>query len=151
MSRQDEMGTTQRSGEALPPIMREIPSPVRVDYANLPTAELRERFWGFMRNPLSDVAISLANAKISGQTVPNDLGELSPLVDAALGMRKAHGRNLSREDVATDLGVEVPDGFVPSFTLYLQAARIRPDDAAERRLITEIKNGVRRHIRAIRK
>lgn len=148
MTRQD----TSVAGQASHiPVMREIPAQPVPDYANMGTDELLSAFWGFMKNPLSDVAINLANVRVTGGTVPLDLGELTPLVNTALGLRKAHGRNIAPAKVTEDLAIEVPDGFVPSFTLYLQAARIRPDDAAERRLITDIKGSVRKKIRDSRK
>lgn len=123
----------------------------RVDYANMPTEQLIAAYWTFVRNPLSDIAIALANAKIAGQHVPSNLGDIGPHVETALGLRKAHGRNITTATVEAELNLSIPAGFTPSFTLYLQAARIKPDDMAERKTINDIKNAIRKRIRAIRK
>lgn len=122
----------------------------RVDYANMPTADLLGAFWGYAGNNLADVATQLVNTMGLG-AVQATQGDLQRLVIAGIGLRKAFGRMISRDDAGRDLGVNLPDGLSPSFTLYLQAVRLKPEDDADRKLAGEFKATVRKRIRSLRK
>jgi hypothetical protein len=135
---------------AVPQGMTPITTAGRVDYANMPTAELLGAYWAFAGNNLADVATQLVNTMGQG-AVQATQGDLQRLVIAGMGLRKAFGRMISRDDAGRDLGVNLPEGLSPSFTLYLQAVRLKPEDDADRKLAGEFKTIVRKRIRTLRK
>jgi hypothetical protein len=139
-------GSNKGKGKGKLPAVSSVP-----DYANMGAADLLGAFWGFIRNPLADTAALLVNTVGAG-SVAHVKGELSALVSVAIGMRKAYGRGIKVADIKRDLpALTIPDGFNPTFALYLSAAKLRPDDASERKTITEVKSAIRAKIRAERK
>jgi hypothetical protein len=121
------------------------------DYANMATPALLSAFWSFIGDVRADAIVSLVNAT-GGNSATLVTGELSALYSVALGLRKAYGRGVKSADVIADLpSVTIPDGFNPTFALYLSAAKLRADDANERKIAADVKSAIRAKIRDARK
>lgn len=115
-------------------------------YANMSNIDLLDSYWKFVSQPLSPAA-SMLVSQVGGEIVaPFITGELAKLVQTAVDLQKAYGRTFSPDEVAHDLEIAVPTGFIPQFTLYLQAAGIRTETPASRKVNNDIKNAIRRRI-----
>ncbi len=150
-----------KRGKRKGPVMREIKGVTRhtpalrlahvADYSHSKPGELFETFWTFAVNPLAQIAAMLVSTLGAEKAKPLTTGDLSALVDTAGGLQKAHGRNIKPEFVAQDLGMTVPDGFTPTFDIYLQVAKIRPDNNDTRGAAREVTSGVRAKLRKLLK
>jgi hypothetical protein len=124
----------------------------RIDYANLPTPQLRDAFWTFVSHRLAPIAAALANiSRTEEEARPVIQGDLVPLVAMAYGLAKAHGRNVSVGDLKSDVpDVACPPGYSPHFLLYLQAAGIKRDDVQDKATNVAIRKSLRKRIAEIR-
>jgi hypothetical protein len=121
------------------------------DYANMATADLLGAWAGYVKLPSSDAATAVVNT-LGAEAAAQTVGQLGAQCAICIGLRKAHGRNISSADIGKALpGVMVPAGFTPTFALLLQAVRIRPDDKAARDAATDFKRSVRDYVKALRK
>lgn len=122
-----------------------------LDYANLSPDELLASYWAFVFNPMSDVATVIVNTFDATQAMPIVNGKLAELVAVAFGLRKAYGRSIKVATIRTDLGIDLPDGYSPTFELYLSAARLRVNHAADRKTDNLVRKTIRDRVRKARK
>lgn len=120
------------------------------DFAHTNPKQLLGTYWNFVKNPLAGAAAMLVSGIGAGMALPNVQGELADLVQTASGLQKAHGRNIDPDVVGNDLDISIPQGFTPTFDLYLMAAGIRNETADERRVSGQIKGAIRRKIKDVR-
>lgn len=120
------------------------------DYANMSPVDLIAAWEGYVTSRKSDGVTTLLNTEGTG--IATELrGELATLASVAIGLRKAYGRGVKRDLVAKLLpGITIPENFNPTFGLFLSACRLRPDDAAERKVATEVRSALRARIRKLR-
>lgn len=135
------------------PVMREAEqrAAIALDYPNLSPDELLASYWGYVADPMSDVATALVNGFAETQALPVATGRLAELVSVAIGLRKAYGRSIKVATVRSDLGIDLPDGYNPTFALYLAAGRLRIDRAEDRKTDNAVRKAVRDRIRKIRR
>lgn len=132
-------------------VFREVSQPRLSDFSHASPADLLGRYWEFARNPLAGVAAMLVSTIGPAKALPNVTGPLQQVVELAGGLQKAHGRNIRGDIIGTDLSIALPDGYTPTFDLYLQAIGIREEDGDAREVSRSIKQAIRRKIRDLRK
>jgi len=121
------------------------------DYANMPTSDLIDAWSAYVRDVRSDIAtLAINTLGTTSDTLVK--GELAALVAVGIGLRKAYGRGIKRDVVAKLLpAVTIPADFNPTFGLFLSAAKLRADDASERKVMSDIRAGLRATIRTMRR
>lgn len=117
------------------------------DYANMSSDQLLAAFWSYASSDVADIATTAINTLGAGAAAMVR-GDLAAMVAVGIGLRKAYGRGV-KVGIVRDLlpTVTIPDGFNPTFALFLSAARLRPDDASERKVASEVRAGIRKVIR----
>lgn len=119
------------------------------DFAHSTPDELLELYWGFVIMPMAGEAAILVSSLGASSAANSTKGDLSLSVVMAAGLQKAKGRNIKSDIVEADLGITVPEGFTPTFDLYLMAAKIRPETQETRTIAKEIVKAIRSKIRRI--
>jgi len=117
----------------------------------MPTSDLIDAWSAYVRDVRSDIAtLAINTLGTTSDTLVK--GELAALVAVGIGLRKAYGRGIKRDVVAKLLpAVTIPADFNPTFGLFLSAAKLRADDASERKVMSDIRAGLRATIRTMRR